>query len=394
MTKAFRFCIFTKVVKRLENINGEILKWAITRAGNELEDFLMSNPNVKEWIDGEKYPTIKQLEKFTKKVHVPFGYMFLKEPPEEEIPIPFFRTGKANPHAEKISLNVYHTIQLIQERQDWLTEYLEKKQYEDLDFVGKFDSNKDYQAIVQDIKRTLNLQNDWASKFNTWEEALNFLTIQIEEVGIIVTFNGIVGNNTRRVIKPSECRGFVLVNKKAPFLFINSTDAKAAQMFTLIHELAHIWVGETAGFDNKQMLPADHPIEILCDKVAAEFLVPERYFIQKWNETKDYKELSKIFKISPIVIGRRALDLNLINKATFFNFYNDYIQKSKAKKNLNKTTGGNFYATAKKRISLKFASHVNNAVNNNSLLYRDAYRLTSLKGTTYNKFISENLYQL
>ena len=301
-------------MKRLENINREILKWAITRAGNELEDFLVSNPMVKEWIDGGGYPTIRQLEKFTQKVHVPFGYMFLQEPPEEQIPIPFFRTGKTNPVAEKIPLNIYDTIQIIQERQNWLIEYLEKNYYEDLEFVGKFDPNTDYQTIVQDIKRTLNLQNDWSSKFNNWEETLNFLTIQIEEIEIIVTFNGIVGNNTRRVIKPSECRGFVLVNKKAPFLFVNAADAKAAQMFTIIHELAHIWIGKTAGFDNKQMLPANDPIEILCDKVAAEFLVPKHYFIQKWSETRDFRKLSESFKVSPIVIARRALDLNLIDK--------------------------------------------------------------------------------
>jgi len=381
------------VVGRLENINSEILEWAITRAGNELEDFLISNPKVKEWINREKFPTLKQLEKFTQKVHVPFGYMFLQSPPNEDIPIPFFRTGKSNPKAEKISLNVFNTIQIIQERQNWLTEYLVKNHYEDLEFVGKFKSNPNHLAIVQDIKNVLNLSNDWASKFNTWEEALNFLAIQIEEIGVIVTFNGVVGNNTRRVIEPSECRGFVLVNKKAPFLFVNSADAKAAQMFTIIHELAHIWVGETAGFDNKQMLPANDPIEILCDQVAAEFLVPQRYFLNKWTETTDYIKLSRFFKVSPIVIARRALDLNLIDKETFFDFYNNYIQHLKDKKELNKTSGGNFYATARKRISLRFAGFVNNAVNNNTLLYRDAYRLTSLKGDTYNRFINEHLYQ-
>ena len=91
------------MIKRLENINGEIFKWAIIRAGYELDDFLMSNPKVKDWIEEKKYPTIKQLEKFTRKVHVPFGYMFLNEPPTEDIPIPFFRTGKEHPLAEKIS---------------------------------------------------------------------------------------------------------------------------------------------------------------------------------------------------------------------------------------------------------------------------------------------------
>ncbi len=382
------------MANKIENINKEILEWAIVRAGSELEDFYISNPKVKEWVDGISFPTIKQLEKFTQKVHVPFGYMFFSEPPIEQIPIPFYRTGYLNPYAEKISLNVYNTIQILQERQNWLTDYLNDSEYDDLNFVGKFSVKTPYNVIVKDIKHTLKLTNDWASNFNTWEEALNYLTIQIEEIGIIVSFNGIVGNNTRRIIQPSDCRGFVLVNKKAPFLFINSADAKAAQMFTIIHELAHIWIGETAGFDNKQMIPANDPIEILCDHVAAEFLVPERFLIEKWKVSNDLRYLSKLFKVSQIVIARRALDLNLITKPYFFDFYNKYIEALAMKKDNVKTSGGNFYATAKKRISLRFASFVNNAVKENNLLYRDAYKLTTLKGNTYNKFINEYLYQV
>lgn len=375
---------------RIENINPRIINWAITRAGNNLDEFYQKNPHVTEWIAGTKKPTIKQLEDFTHKVHVPFGYMFLNEPPKENIPIPFFRTGR--PPSDKVSLNVYHTIQLISERQNWLTNYLTESQYSDLEFVGKFNYDSNYFEIVNDIRAKLNLPKNWATKMGTWEEALDYLTLQIEEVGIIVNFNGIVGNNTRRKISVAECRGFVLVNKKAPFLFINSADAKAAQMFTLIHELAHIWLGESAGFDNQQLLPADDPIEKLCDQVAAEFLVPELFFREKWKGSNDFKYLSRVFKVSPIVIARRALDLKLITKESFFDFYNNYISEFDFKKESQKS-GGNFYATAKKRISLRFASYVNNAVNENNLLYRDAYRLTSLKGNTYKKFINEYLYQ-
>lgn len=376
---------------RIENINPEIINWAITRAGNDLDDFYVDNPNVLEWIKGEKKPTIKQLENFTHKVHVPFGYMFMKEPPSEELPIPFFRTGAAP--RDKVSLNVYHTIQIIKDRQTWLTNYLQESGYSNLEFVGKHNDNSDYKEIANDIRNALNLQINWASKLTTWEQALDYLTLQIEEIGIIVNFNGIVGNNTRRNISVEECRGFVLVNKKAPFLFINSADAKAAQMFTLIHELAHIWLGESAGFDNKQMLPADDPTEILCDKVAAEFLVPEIFFREKWKSSQNIRYLSRVFKVSPIVITRRALDLGLISKPIFFEFYENYISEFKDKKE-NQTSGGNFYATAKKRISLRFASYVNNAVKENNLLYRDAYKLTSLKGNTYEKFINEYLYQV
>lgn len=375
---------------RVENINRNIVEWAIIRNGNNLADFYTQNPSVESWTKGEKMPTVKQLEDFTHKVHVPFGYMFLPIPPEENIPLPFFRTGSNN-STRKVSLNVFHTIQIVQYRQDWLTEYLEELAFPTLDFVGKFNSQDNYQKIVNDIRRVLKLEPDWAAKHATWEEALDFITTQIEEAGIIVTFNGIVGSNTKRPIEVAECRGFVLVNKKAPFLFVNAADAKAAQMFTLIHEIAHVWLGESAGFDNQNLLPANNPIEKLCDQVAAEFLVPESYLLDKWTKTNDFKTLSKIFKVSQIVIARRALDLRLISKSDFLAFYGNYMQEFKLKKD-NQGSGGNFYATAKKRVSVRFAAFVNNAVNENKLLYRDAYKLTNLKGDTYNRFINEHLF--
>jgi Zn-dependent peptidase ImmA (M78 family) len=282
---------------------------------------------------------------------------------------------------------------MLQERQSWLTDYLTESGYDNLSFVGAFDENDNYKKIVSDIRKSLNLSEGWAKEFRTWEETLDYLTQKIEDTGIIVTFNGVVGNNTRRRIDVEECRGFVLVNDKAPFLFINSADAKAAQMFTLIHELAHIWLGESAGFNNDNMLPADDPIEKLCDKVAAEFLVPETHFRKLWQTTQNFKTLSRNLKVSPIVVSRRALDLKLITKGEFFEFYNSYIKSFQLKKE-NQASGGNFYATARKRVSLRFANYVNTAVKENNLLYRDAYRLTNLRGNTYEKFVNEYLYQV
>lgn len=376
---------------RVKNINRELIEWAIIRNGNSLGEFYRKNPIVESWTKGEKFPTVKQLENFTHKVHVPFGYMFLPHPPEESLPLPFFRTGQRG-QVDRVSLNVYHAIQLIKDRQDWLTEYLEELDAPDLHFVGKFEVKDNINDIVNHIRDVLQLEENWAEEQENWEKALNHLTSRIEDAGIIVTFNGVVGANTHRVIDVNECRGFVLVNKKAPFLFINAADAKAAQMFTLIHELAHVWLGESAGFDNLNLLPASDPIEVLCDKVAAEFLVPQEYFKQKWEITRDYKSLSRMFKVSPIVIARRALDLKLINLEQFLMFYNNYMRdfrKSKEKQG----SGGNYYATARKRVSVRFAAFINNAVRENKLLYRDAYKLTNLKGDTYDKFITEHLLQ-
>jgi len=232
----------------------------------------------------------------------------------------------------------------------------------------------------------------WASQFPTWEKALEFLTTKIEDIGIITIFNSVVENNTNRKLNVEDCRGFVLVDDLSPFMFINAADGKAAQMFTIVHELAHIWTGQSAGFDFRQLTPADEPIELLCDKVAAELLVPKEPFIVEWSHNPNIKYLSQVFKVSPIVIARRALDLGLIEKAQFFQFYNSYIEELRLKKE-KQSGGGDFYATAKKRISLTFASHVNNAVKSNQLLYRDANKLTGLKGDTYQKFLTKHLSQ-
>lgn len=375
---------------RVKNFNRNNIKWAIQRAEADLDALHVAFPKLKEWINEESDPTVKQLEKLTKRLHVPFGYMFSDELPDESLSFPFFRAGKES--TAKVSLNVYHTIQILKDRQTWLTEHMEESGYENLPFVGKYNLDSNVIEIVNDIRSTLKLQEYWASKHPTWQRALDFLTYKIEEIGVIVTFNGVVENNTRRKLDVSECRGFVLVHNMAPFLFVNSADTKAAQMFTLVHELAHIWLGESAGFDLSQMIPANDPLELLCDKVAAEFLVPAELLLKEFRSEQRIKALSHIFKVSPIVIGRRLLDTGLMEREAFFTFYNDYIDFINKKKE-NQGSGGNFYATAKKRISPRFATYINNAVKENRLLYRDAYKLTSLKGDTYSRFMKEQLIQ-
>lgn len=368
------------------DIKANILKWAIARAGYDFQEFTTKVPNVQKWINREKQPTVKQLEDFSKKVHLPFGYLFLPNPPEEKLPIPFFRTN--NPQATKVSVNVYDTILLLQQRQDWLREYLKDNDFKRIPFVGKFRNNENIAAIVADIRRTLGLQENWASQYDTWEESLNNLSHKTEEVGIIAIFNGIVENNTHRPIEVEECRGFVLVDDYAPFMFINNSDSKAAQMFTIVHELAHIWTGHSAGFDFRKLKPADNPIEILCDKVAAEFLVPQNAFNEVWQRNPTIKYCSRYFKVSEIVIARRALDTGKITQQQFYTFYDEYISREFKKKE--GASGGDFYATTKKRLSMTFAAHVNNAVKSGKLLYRDAYRLTSLKGDTYQTFFTQH----
>jgi Zn-dependent peptidase ImmA (M78 family) len=255
--------------------------------------------------------------------------------------------------------------------------------------VVKFQNHYNVQEIVSDIRKNLGVNEKWASDFRTWQEALDHLIELIEDKGIITVFNGVVENNGHRKILVDECRGFVLVDKMAPFMFINNADGKAAQMFTIVHELAHIWTGKSAGFDFRKLQPANDPVELLCDKVAAEFLVPESTFKEVWGFNPGIKYASRYFKVSEIVIARRALDTGKITKKQFFDFYEGYTNREFEKKE-NQNSGGDFYATTRKRLGITFAAHINNAVKSGKLLYRDAYKLTSLKGDTFQTFFSKH----
>jgi Zn-dependent peptidase ImmA (M78 family) len=370
------------------NVSHEILTWAIARGGYELPAFAESFPPVQKWLDGEKEPTVKQLETFSKKVHLPFGYLFLPEPPKEELPIPYFRTNAA--HTNKVSINVYDTILLLQQRQDWLRDYLEDNDFEPLPFAGRFRNSSDVHEIVADIRNVLRLPEGWASDFRTWSDALDYLVKVIEDKGIIVSFNGVVENSTKRTIPVDECRGFVLVDEITPFMFINNGDYKSAQMFTIVHELAHIWTGHSAGFDFRNMQPANDPNEKLCNQVAAEFLVPTTAFNEVWSRNPNTNAVAKHFKVSEIVIARRALDTGKWTKQQFLEFYEAY-NKREFRKKENQSSGGNFWATAKRRLSVTFAAHINQAVKSGQLLYRDACKLTSMKGDTFEKFFAKHL---
>ncbi len=125
--------------------------------------------------------------------------------------------------------------------------------------------------------------------------------------------------------------------------------------------------------------------------VAAEFLVPKDSILRLWNEKPSIDFAKRYFKVSPIVIARRLLDLKLIDKKHFFEFYNEYMKAIQSKKD-NQTGVVILYATSRKRISVSFATYVNQAVKQNKLLYRDAYKITGLKGDTFQTFVNQHLH--
>lgn len=369
-------------------VREQILRWAMERAHLTAEGLRGKFPKIDLWMQGADKPTMNQLEALASATRTPLGFFFLEEPLTEPLPIPHFRTlGPAqdpNPSPELLD-----TVYAMQQRQEWMHEYMVKKGMQPLSFVGTSTVEASPETVATRIRRILGLQEGWANELPTWTAALTRIREATENAGILVVVNGIVGNNTSRVLDPSEFRGFVLVDSHAPLVFVNNTDGKAAQMFTHAHELAHIMLGSSAAFDLRQLQAASDDTEKACDRIAAEFLVPGEKLRQLWpqirNHAEPFQSAARTFKVSSLVAARRALDLRLIRRDEFFQFYEAY-ERDERRKVDRLDGGGDFYANQDYRIGRKFASTVIRAAKEGDLLYSDAFNLTGLHGATFDNY--------
>lgn len=374
-------------VVRLDNIRPEMLRWAYERAGFNEGSAIDAFPKLADWLSGAKLPTVKQLQDFASKFHTPFGFLFLDEAPVESIPIPMFR-GEAG-HTDHFDLDVYDTVTTIQGRQEWLEDYLRDNEIDTCPIVGTVSIQTPIMETVTLLRNHLQLENKWAFGLNKPDDAVNELTERLEQLGIFIAFNGVVGNDSHRVLKVSECRGFALVNEIAPYIFVNSQDSKSAQLFTLIHETVHIMLGTSAGdagYGDDEICHND--TERYCDMIAAEFLVPADTIKELWN--KDIKRIARKFKVSELVVARRAHELGLLSSEEYRKFWLQYNRRT-MRPPTKRSGGGDFYRTSTKRIGKTFAIHIKNAVHNRQLTYTEAYRLTGLHGRTYDRFMLNNI---
>lgn len=370
-------------------VNEPVLRWVLERSGQTLSTLERKFPKIRQWRRGESQPTLRQLEALAKATLTPLGFFFLPAPPVERLPIPHFRTHDGGV-PRRPSPDLLHIVQTMQRRQAWMREFLTEQGQDRLPFVASARHDEPPRTVADRIRHVLHFDEGWAAQQATWTAALRVLRDAMEAVNILIVVNGIVDNNTHRKLDPNEFRGFVLVDEYAPLVFVNGVDGKAAQMFTLAHELAHVFFGSSAAFDLRDMQPANDPTEQACNRVAAEFLVPERELRRIWPSAQDdpepFQALARQFKVSALVAARRALDLQLIRKTEFLAFYRAYLEDER-RVSAEQPEGGNFYATQNARVGRRFAYAVARAVKEGQLLYSEAYRLTGLYGKAFHRYV-------
>ena len=350
-----------------------------------------------KWQSGEKTPTFNQVEDVSRKTNIPFGYFFLDKPPVESCPIVEYRTVNSVAIPEP-SRNLIDMYDQIIEMQEWMTEYLQENGYEELSFVGSVTVDTPIDKIVQAIRERLNLSVDWFAPCKTTTEAYKVLRSRIEEIGVLVMANGIVGNNTRRKLSVDEFRAFTIVNKNAPLIFINNCDTETGKLFSIVHEFAHVLLGIDSMYnDGYGHGEGTSNIERICNAAAAEVLVPRTFFNPIWDKADGniYEQIEKTanyFHCSRYVIARRALDYHRLSKRAYDEVIKEFGKQFKAweeKQSEKKSGGGDFYKTMSSRLDHRFIRALSQSAREGRTQYTDLYRMTNTNRKTFQKLLDE-----
>lgn len=357
------------------NVKPELLTWARERASLTVASQAKKFPKLAAWEAGAAHPTLKQLEDYAKATHAPIGFFFLEEPPRERVPIPDFRTV-ANARIDRPSPELLDTVYVCERRQEWFRDFARSVQLDPLPFVGSVTMERDPAEVAPLMRQALGFDVRERRQLPTWVDALRRFIEQADTLGVLVMCSGVVLNNNRRRLDPEEFRGFAITDPLAPLVFVNGADSKAAQMFTLAHELAHIWLGQSAVSDTDSAHIPDNAVERWCNQVAAELLVPLADLQREYNAEADVAEearrLARIFKVSTLVILRRIRDAGGLTWQELWEASDEELERLR---NLPKGTGGDFYLTQSARVGKRFARALVASTLEGNTLYREAFRM-------------------
>ncbi|MBZ5638347.1 MAG: ImmA/IrrE family metallo-endopeptidase [Acidobacteriia bacterium] len=372
-------------------VKPELLRWARERAGFDLDALIQRFPRLPAWELREAQPTLKQLERFANATHTPVGFLFLPEPPVERVPIPDLRTV-GNAHIEHPSPDLLDTVYICQQRQEWYRDFARSVGEKPVPFVGSVDLAANVEEASASIRHALGFDVEERRQTPTWTDALRRFIEQADELGVLVMVSGVVGSNNRRKLDPEEFRGFALSDDLAPLVFINGADTKAAQMFTLAHELAHVWLGQSALSDVGPVSMPSHRVEDWCNRVAAELLVPLAFLRDEYRGGAELRteieRLARRFKVSTLVVLRRIHDAGGMTRDQLWEAYEVELERLRV---IPRGSGGDFYLTLGARASKRFARALVASTLEGRSSFTEAFRLLGFKKMATFRELGHNL---
>jgi Zn-dependent peptidase ImmA (M78 family) len=367
-------------VSKCDSINIEVLIWARERAGFSQEDIAVSLPRIVEWEAGRDYPTYSQLDTLSQKYKRPLAMFFFSRIPEEEVIESSFRSDSAN-QVEFLNPKIHYLLKKAKFFQSSLSELQESK--------TNFDSNNSMAALKESIsidkmvefareylKVSLEDQKSWRSSEKAFEKWRKVFV----DIGVY-TF--------KDAFNDDSFSGFCIYDEKYPVIYINNSTTSTRQIFTLFHEIAHIFFKLNhidAINDEYERVSSDASnIEILCNKFAAEFLVPSNDLLVQLRGVNRFDEslidkLSKIYSVSREVIVRKIYGLKLIDK-TMFDLIVGRLQASNRS-----SSGGMYYNTQLAYLGKQYVGLVLKHYHQNRITASVASQYLDIKPKNFEKF--------
>jgi len=378
-------------------ITSSVLRWAREKSKLSLEEASekIKRPieEIQAWEEGSQNPSIAQARKASEVYKRPLAVFFLPEPPLEFETLRDFRRlreGIRGEYRPELSLLIRTTLF----RQRWMKDFLVSEGKQKLDFVGSISFKNNPIKVAKSIRKVLNISTEEQKKCETRKEARKLWFQKTEIAGIFIF--------CQRGIDLFEARGFLVSDDIAPFIFINSGDSKVAQIFSLAHELAHLWLNQsgvsnleiTGRFDDQEAQKS----EIFCNKVATELVLEDREFTKEWANCGTDKALenkiqfiSNIFKVSEEVVARRLFDKKIISEVKYLElreFYQDRWNEIKAKEQQRMRSSSSapfYYVMTLSNNGYAFTQTVISAFMSGKLLGRDASSLLNVKINNFGK---------
>lgn len=372
-------------------VKRDVLIWAIKESQKSMNDIELKFSKINEWISGDSAPTIKQIESLANFLKIPFGYMFLATPPKTNVMKVEFRS--IDNKLPEVSKNLKDTLLEMDRNQSWMSELRQELGWDKLDIIKNFDIKGNDKATIVEIaklaKKLLGLEEEWYLNHSTNEKAYNYLRAKLEDAGILVMQNGVVGFDTHRKLELNEFRAFMLYDDYAPLIFVNGTDSTAGKIFSLMHEFVHIL------YQQDDIISESSRVEIKANErkinqIAAEILIPQEIIKAKWIELENKDELaridtiSKMLKVSSYAVAVKLSEMRMIadNIVAVIASRSQNIRRS--------TSGGDFYKNYYAKMSSNFLKSVVSQAESGNLSYTYAFKLLGgIKGNVYNQIRGE-----
>lgn len=387
------------------DITPKVLKWAreSARISEEIAaaKVSVSVEKLKEWESGESYPTIRQAQQLARAYKRPFALLFLSDIPTDFQPLRDFRRKGSKP----LGTGSIFIIREIQQKQSWISEVNKDDNAAKVPFIGRFTVNDNPITIANDLLRSFDINPTNYVSSSPIKEWID----KSESNGIFISRTSFI--HSRLVLDSDEIQGFAIADPYAPFVFINSEDYDAPQLFTLVHELAHLWIAATGISNEIEHGIKDNrdyqPIELFCNEVAGNALMPSDVINSLPSNTFDSVDklfpVARTLGVSTFALLVRGLKLKRVSleryqqlKIAAEHEYQAFLKREAEKKARQKSkenkSGPSYYLLQVNRNSRLFTQTVLDAFRGGIIEPTQASNLLNVQVTRFSK-LEEQLYR-